>query len=170
MSVYWNYTFNVTADGTFDLDMNLAASGASNKWQIFVDDVKVKDTTFASLGAANTIGKVIFRNIKLTTGVRVITFKAVSGNMTFDNFRIYKRGTLVTDMEEEAIAVSQTFIFPNPSNDGVFNLSKAASWKVTSILGKELKVGNGNQINISEQPKGVYLIQMNNIIERVIVE
>ena len=165
---YWNYTFNVTADGTFDLDMNLAASGTSNKWQIFVDDVKVKDTTFASLGAANAIRKVTFGNIKLTKGSRVITLKALSGNMTFDNFRIYKRGTVITDIEEDAI-VSQNSIFPNPSQDGIFNLSQTTTWEITSVLGKKLMSGNGNQIDLTSYPKGIYLVIVGDKTERIII-
>ena len=61
-------------------------------------------------------------------------------------------------------------IYPNPSIDGIFNLSQSGNWKVTSLTGKELKSGHGNQINLSEQPKGVYLIKLNEKIERVVVE
>ena len=61
-------------------------------------------------------------------------------------------------------------IYPNPSIDGIFNLSQSGNWKVTSLTGKELKSGNGNQIDLSENPKGVYLIKMNNKVERIVVE
>ncbi len=61
-------------------------------------------------------------------------------------------------------------IYPNPSNNGVFNFSESADWKVFSVLGMELKSGNSNQINLSENPKGVYFIKLNEKIERVVVE
>ena len=77
--------------------------------------------------------------------------------------------SIENDFSEEDQVVDVK-IFPNPSNDGIFNLSQTASWKVTSILGKELKSGNGNQINISEYPKGIYLVKMNEKVERVVVE
>ena len=70
-------------------------------------------------------------------------------------------------LEEEKV---ERFIFPNPSNDGIFNLSESDVWKVTSITGKELKAGNGNLIDLSSYPKGVYLIKINDKVERVVVE
>ena len=79
--------------------------------------------------------------------------------------------SLTTDLEDGSLSNLETInIFPNPTNDGVFNLSKASNWKVYSVLGDELKSGNSNQINLSEQPKGVYLIKMNDKVERVVVE
>ena len=79
--------------------------------------------------------------------------------------------SIPTSLEfEEEDRVSQISIYPNPSNDGIFNLSQNSNWKVTSILGEELKSGNSNQINLSDHPKGLYLIKINEKIERVVVE
>ena len=64
----------------------------------------------------------------------------------------------------------QYILYPNPNTNRLFSLSKEVNWKVYSVLGKELKSGNSNQINLSEQPKGVYLIKMNDTIERIIIE
>ena len=89
--------------------------------------------------------------------------------MTLGGFSTIANAREATLKEEETVE-SQISIYPNPSNDGVFNLSQAANWKVVSILGKELKSGNSNNINLSEQPKGVYLIKLNEKIERVVVE
>ena len=61
-------------------------------------------------------------------------------------------------------------MFFYPSIDGIFNLSKVDSWKVTSILGKEMKTGNSNTINLSESPKGVYIIKTNDRVERIVIE
>ena len=77
---------------------------------------------------------------------------------------------LVTDIEEEVVEFAHLSVFPNPSQDGIFNLSLSANWKTYSVLGKELKSGNSNTINLSDYPKGVYLVKMNDMIERVVVE
>ena len=69
------------------------------------------------------------------------------------------------DMNEENLV-----IYPNPSQDGVFSLSQSADWKVTSVLGVQLKAGKSNQINISEYPKGIYLIETNEKVQRVVIE
>ena len=54
----------------------------------------------------------------------------------------------------------EIIIFPNPSADGVFNISQSANWKVTSVLGEELKSVNSNQKNLSKHPKGIYLTNL----------
>ena len=81
---------------------------------------------------------------------------------------------IITDIEEieefENIDFQNISIYPNPSNDGIFNLSQSANWKVSSILGKDLMSGNGGQVNLSGYPKGVYLIKINDKVERVVVE
>lgn len=61
-------------------------------------------------------------------------------------------------------------IYPNPNQDGIFNLSQTDNWRVTSILGKELKSEKSNQINLSGYPKGVYLVKMNDRIKRLVIE
>ena len=82
-----------------------------------------------------------------------------------------RKGNITTDIEEVVLEDSETIsIFPNPSNDGKFTLSKECVWKVISQKGIDLKSGKGNQINLSEYPKGVYLIKMNEKVERVVVE
>ena len=44
------------------------------------------------------------------------------------------------------------------------------SWKAYSVLGKELKAGIGNNINLSDYPKGVYLVKTNDTMQRVVLE
>jgi Pectate lyase superfamily protein/Secretion system C-terminal sorting domain len=77
--------------------------------------------------------------------------------------------TSIEDIEVKEVE-SDNNIFPNPSNDGIFNLSKSDSWKVSSILGQEIKSSFGNQVDLSQSPKGVYLITINNKVERIVVE
>ncbi len=82
-----------------------------------------------------------------------------------------RRGNIPTEIEEVVLEDPETItIFPNLSSDGKFTLSKECDWKVISQKGSDLKSGKGNQINISEYPKGVYLIKLNEKIERVVLE
>ena len=62
------------------------------------------------------------------------------------------------------------YVYPNPSQDGVFQLSKDTKWMAYSVLGRELKSGNSNQIDLSEFTKGVYLVKINETIQRIVVE
>jgi len=51
-------------------------------------------------------------------------------------------------------------VYPNPNKDGVFHLSNTSHWKAYSILGVELKSGHSDRIDLSEQPKGNYLLKV----------
>jgi hypothetical protein len=53
-------------------------------------------------------------------------------------------------------------IHPNPSIDGIFNLSAPQSWEVHDLLGKKVKEGSGNEINLSETVNGIYVVKVRN--------
>ncbi len=113
-------------------------------------------------------------NIQLTKGLQtiIITFDRVGAiKPQFDLKTIDFQYKLATPLEfDKADELNGVFIYPNPSTDGVFNLSQEVNWKVTSVLGEELMNGSGDIINISEQPKGVYLIKINDRIEKIVLE
>jgi hypothetical protein len=51
-------------------------------------------------------------------------------------------------------------VYPNPSKDGLFNLSKTSNWEVYSVLGTKLKSGNSNQIDLSDCAEGAYILKI----------
>ena len=63
-------------------------------------------------------------------------------------------------------------IYPVPSSDGIFNLSKSADWTVYDLLGKKLLSGSGKKIQLaSYSSKGIYFIQLDdNAPQRVILK
>ena len=77
---------------------------------------------------------------------------------------------ITTAIESEIEIENSLKIYPNPSSDGKFTLSKECAWKVMSETGKELLSGNGTAIDLSKNPKGIYLINMNEKIERVVIQ
>ena len=100
-------------------------------------------------------------------------FISIANNNSEDNvYKINLLSTrLITGFEyEEELKANRIVVHPNPSNDGIFNLSQTVNWKVYSILGKELKSGNSNTINLSDYPKGVYLVKVNDRVERVVID
>lgn len=53
-------------------------------------------------------------------------------------------------------------IYPNPSDKGVFQLTKSGEWKVFSYHGHHLISGSGSFIDLSDYNKGVYFLKMDN--------
>lgn len=89
--------------------------------------------------------------------------------ITEDWVALVRLSSVVTSTEEIS-TVGDVLVFPNPSSNGIFNLSTVEYWSVLSTLGAELISGTGDKIDLSTYPKGVYLIKVKNQIERVIVD
>lgn|GEM_PF-5883946 len=62
-------------------------------------------------------------------------------------------------------AIAQFQVYPNPSPDGLFHLSRnntaPTSWVVYNINGSQLLQGQTNQVDLRSQPAGIYLIRIN---------
>ena len=101
----------------------------------------------------------------------IVTIANNDPNESAYTFSITAKTTTVTSLDNENnLDIETVSIYPNPSNNGLFNLSTPMDWKVYSVIGKELKSGKGDLINLSEQSKGIYLLKMNNKVEQIVVE
>ncbi len=82
-------------------------------------------------------------------------------NKMLDFFNVQRNTILgVGDVQEIKNKVEA---YPNPSKEGVFSLSKTCNWKVYSVLGALLMSGNSNQVDLSEQPEGTYLLKISDL-------
>ncbi len=95
----------------------------------------------------------------------------------FDEFRVsteridewddYQDTTLSTTQVER---VKPLIAFPNPSKNGVFQLSQGEKWTVFNTLGQEISKGNGVNVDLSTVNKGLYFLIMENTTLKLVVE
>lgn len=95
----------------------------------------------------------------------------------FDEFRVsterineweaYQEVPLSTTQFDE---VKPLVAFPNPSKNGVFQLSKNKKWTVFNTLGQEITKGNGVKVDLSTVKKGLYFLAMENTTLKLVVE
>lgn len=123
-----------------------------------------------------------------------LTFKIYRDNRTLDVEAIYSSNadysaglfadnglSIITGIKESATGIgdqtNSVTISPNPSN-GLFNLQLEGSYElsVTTIQGQVVLTGSANgatTIDLSKQPKGVYLVRLSNqqqtLIQRVVI-
>ncbi len=176
-----DYTLNFSLQNWYGAnELNINTSGAVGS-EIFVKDKS--NTNLISLGTVTKNGNSTYM-LKLkeseldeVTAIVVRTCENDFGNLASKTVRLNEMTlgiiqdfttSLLQSKEEQT--PEQVSIYPNPSQDGVFNLSQISNWKVFTTLGQELKSGNSNSINLSEQPKGVYLFKTGQTIKRIIVE
>ena len=75
----------------------------------------------------------------------------------------------VLGIEDQISKDKHVVIFPNPSNDGLFNLSEEKKWKVYSVLGAEIKSGKGTIVDLRGVVKGLYFIKLDAVSYKVIL-
>lgn len=111
------------------------------------------------------------QTISLPT-LKVYKVKVVATNVfdctSADSVKITR--TQTTALDEGYSSIEELSAYPNPSHNGYFNLSQVCDWKVYSLVGNELKSGHGNTVDVSQNPKGIYLIKMGDAIQRVVIE
>ncbi|MFY0606457.1 MAG: BNR-4 repeat-containing protein [Cyclobacteriaceae bacterium] len=76
-------------------------------------------------------------------------------SLTTDSPEIEKKIILKAELPEDFS------IFPNPSQDGIFALSKKIPYQVFDLSGTLITQGIGDTVNISSFPKGIYLLDAN---------
>ena len=161
------YTIQVTKTGSYDFEFRHSAPALGAKISLDLDGQALLPDIALPSTSDWYVYDTFTKKQNLTIGKHVLRFNIDQPGFNLD--KIVVKTSLVAGLEDK-LNENKVSIFPNPSNDGIFNLSQASSWKVTSLTGKELKSGHGNQIDLSENPKGVYLIKMNNKVERIVVE
>ncbi len=66
--------------------------------------------------------------------------------------------------------ISELALFPNPSANGVFRLSESRDWTVYSLNGTKLNSDESSVVDLSNENAGVYLLQMDDVVYRLIKE
>lgn len=59
-------------------------------------------------------------------------------------------------------------VYPVPSTDGIFYLQNEAAWSVYAVTGALVAKGDGTTIDLSNAPKGIYILQYNGTSTRII--
>jgi outer membrane biogenesis lipoprotein LolB len=62
------------------------------------------------------------------------------------------------------------WVFPNPSDDGLFQINKEVKWEAYNTIGTRINKGYGNAINLSDQKMGFYLIKVENQVIKLLIK
>lgn len=93
---------------------------------------------------------------ELLEGTRLFRVRQLSAGWQID----YLTFTLVESLSTQDVSLeNQLKIFPNPSQDGQFTLTKEAKWSVYSLLGVKVLEGEGKTIDLSGAAVGTYLLK-----------
>lgn len=119
-------------------------------------------------GGATVFGDYKSEPFLLTEGTWVLELRIPSGGAgpTYDYVNIIEASSLsIADFNAD----KSLRVYPVPSRNGIFNLSKPKKWKVFSLLGLPVSEGNGNLVDISNHSTGIYILKTESgIIKRLL--
>ncbi|MFD2727645.1 carbohydrate-binding protein [Hyunsoonleella rubra] len=169
---YTRYTINVTESGRYEMLVNYATfSNTSKPFSAYLlpKDLSSSELLFSAPNGSTTDG---IRKITgggdfqdyasdefgLQAGLWVLELKIPSGGAgpLYDYVTLNRLGSLNVD----EFAFNNDFkVYPIPSGDGRFQLSKPKTWEVYSLLGRKITHGNGHTVDISKYSKGIYILK-----------
>lgn len=101
-----------------------------------------------------------------TPGVYVVGAKAFDADGESTEVTINVEFRIVTGTKKTISNI--VTIYPNPSNNGVFKLSQSMFYQVFNISGGLLVEDNSQIIDLSDEPKGMYLLKVENNLYKLI--
>jgi hypothetical protein len=80
------------------------------------------------------------------------------------------RNLTVLSINDDSYSNNLLQVIPNPSQNGIFNLSEEKNWKVYNLLGTQIGQGNGSVVNLEKASKGIYIINVDKRNYKIIID
>ncbi|GIZ09508.1 T9SS type A sorting domain-containing protein [Flavobacterium sp. UMI-01] len=166
---WMEYTVNIVNDGNYKLATTYA-SGSDTGLKLTAaiynsTGTKISDLITTPLELTTTTSATTYVALTspafpiTTTGSKIIRISFSDGTgsgVNIDKFKLVYDSTLGVNDFESNVSIN---VHPNPSASGVFQLGESVKWEVYSALGSKVAQGEGTEINLSSQAKGVYLVK-----------
>lgn len=91
----------------------------------------------------------------------VLKFTHLDSGPVFNYFQLINNPATLS-VNDAKLGTKALKAFPNPSNNGVFNINLEGQWNVYSVLGVKVLEGNGKTIDLTHFAKGAYILKMGN--------
>lgn len=118
-----------------------------NEENVFEDIIEIEIETKASLNDYNA------KDLNAKPGTKYYRLKKVDQQAKVEYSHV--KAARIIEAIDEAVLVE---IFPNPS-EGQFNLNRKIDYNIIDVNRRLVLSGNGDQIDMSDQEKGVYFLE-----------
>ncbi|SNR76997.1 Carbohydrate binding module (family 6) [Lutibacter agarilyticus] len=158
------YTVDVAKAGIYDIDVVYSAgrtTPAKIGLELFDEGTQLfNNFTLPITGSWSTYKTITVKDVNLTEGNHIIRLNIIISGCNIDKL-IFRSQDVALGLDDEILNEGLN-VFPVPSNDGGFQLSKICQWEVFSVLGLKLKEGEGMQVDLSHFSNGMYLLRVDN--------
>ena len=164
------YTINVAETADYDVEFHYSA-GRTAPAKVGAEFFDEKITLFnnfvlpltASWDTYETITK---KNVLLTKGKHTLRLNITVSGCNIDKLVFTKVGGTPTNN----VQMSDVKVYPNPSANGQFTLTKHQKWEVYTTLGIKVASGEGKSVDLSAFHKGVYILKTQQTINKILFQ
>lgn len=166
---YSAYHINAGSGGEYQMLLRYASGVAGGKVTVYSDNAKVGEVQLTSTGGWST-WKTINTTVSLPAGNQtlkmVYTNSDPSNPYSFDiNWIEFKEPVITgTALKTET---KQLTIYPNPTS-GIIKISKETDWTLFAIDGRYVLSGTGSVIDLENQNRGIYILEVEGEKMRVV--
>ena len=158
------YSVNVTASGTYDVEIRVACNGDGRTINVQIGNVALNNIALPNTGGWQTWETVTIEDVALVAGDQIM--KVTIGNVSYVNLNYIEVKGLVTSSTSSKI--DKLEIHPNPTY-GIVNLSKNSDWRLFNSNGVEIASGvDDSHLDLSEFPQGIYMLLIDNSVHKII--
>ncbi|MFK7936448.1 MAG: T9SS type A sorting domain-containing protein [Saprospiraceae bacterium] len=175
---YTIYTVNVVTAGTYHMGVNYTHGGTSKDIKLFshATDGTGKTLLYDSVpddGLPASGGEYIttddLGSFSLPAGPLLLRFRHLDAGPRFDFFTLtLDEADVVNNIDFAELEENALKAFPNPASNGIFNVDIEEEWEVYSLVGAKVLKGTGSQVNLSNLPKGIYILKTPNASVKLI--
>lgn len=160
------YTVDIIADDTYDLDLRVACNGSGRTINVQIGDVIINDITIPNTSGWQNWTTISLNDINLTEGEQKIRVTIGSTNYVNLNYMEFKG--IVTSLTKSKS--EELVLYPNPTKD-IVHFNSSTNWKLLNANGTELANGtNESSIDLTPFPIGLYIIYTEHKVYKVIKE
>jgi hypothetical protein len=160
-----NYPINITSTGEYTFDFRLAAPNSGGILSVLLDDVEIGKVKVDATGGWQKWGNQKFSKI-IEAGNHTLKIQVVNGGWNFNYMQI-GRSNIVGVFDQ--IGNQETIsVYPNPSETGVYTMNESVKFDVLNLSGTLIFQGEGTKVDLSNYPKGNYLLKIDQHVIRLI--
>jgi hypothetical protein len=158
---FTEYIVSVAEKGQYNFDVYASSQSNGGFVEIYVDGILKNEIAITPNGALHNYQK-FTKTVTLNTGEQRIKLlykgKAAVFLFNIDKINITKNNVLSTD--SMFVEIDKLSPFPNPSKDGLFYLNRSLKFEVLDMLGRIVSTGESNKVNLTNEPKGIYILRI----------
>lgn len=149
------YAIDVESSGVYEFEFNTSSKNGGGVLGLELDGKNL----MSGVSVPQTNDWDTYDSFKetmnLIAGEHSLRVKIEKGGFNLDKMAVNKM--ITTGIGNE---LTHFTIFPNPSENGIFQLSKSIDYEVFDVRGNKILELNSDRVDLSSQEKGVYIFQV----------